>query len=416
MSTSINHPESARLIELISAVPGVDVEMLEEGRADRLLDRSARLLVTVIHEGYGGEVARGGSSPLLEFRQRGSGGDEGSIVASIIRGAAAKHAAEEQALRVVTSETARLGLNASEAEIDGAVASAIERQREAPFVSVEVERTGETTAPFNIFFPGILTMMVMFAVTLNAISIVEERLDGRLERLLTTGPGLNGIFGGKFLAGLVRGFMQAFILATLGWAVFRSFGPADYGAMLVVTAVLAAFTSAVGMAIASFARTREQANWSAVILTMVMATIGGSFFEPAKGGILDAIGRASPLRYGNDALRIDPFGHGAWAMCGLKSRSSVVWPSCCWSFPGSCFRRSKDGTADVLAATGRPHFFQGHHAVAARCLGVRPDAGIPDGVRDGVLLFSHAGVRGGCPGFGTADSYDHNSGNVGYGP
>ena len=135
-----------------------------------------------------------------------------------------------------------MDLNVSEAEIDGAVASAIERQREAPFVSVEVERTGETTAPFNIFFPGILTMMVMFAVTLNAISIVEERLDGRLERLMITGSGLNGIFAGKFLAGMVRGFLQAFILATLGWAAFRSFGPSDYGGMLVVDgSVLAAF-------------------------------------------------------------------------------------------------------------------------------------------------------------------------------
>ena len=222
----------------------------------------------------------------------------------MIRGAAAKHAAEEQATRLVTSNASNMGLGASEAEIDDAVAAAIERQRVTPFVSVEVERTGETTAPFNLFFPGILTMMVMFAVTLNAISIVEERLDGRLERLLITGSGLNGIFAGKFLSGLVRGFLQAFILATLGWAVFRSFGPADYGAMLAMVAVLAAFTSAVGMAIASFARTREQANWSAVIITMVMATMGGSFFEPAKGGILDAIGRVSPLRYGNDALRI----------------------------------------------------------------------------------------------------------------
>ena len=302
--------ESARLIELISAVPGLNVEMLEEERAARLLDRSARLLVTVIHEGYGEEVARGGSAPLLEFSQRGSGGDEGQIVASMVRGAAAKHAAEEQAKRLVTSNASNMGLGASEAEIDDAVAAAIERQRVTPFVSVEVERTGETTAPFNLFFPGILTMMVMFAVTLNAISIVEERLDGRLERLLITGSGLNGIFAGKFLAGLVRGFLQAFILATLGWAAFRSFGPADYGAILVMVAVLTAFTSAMGMAIASFARTREQANWSAVIITMVMATMGGSFFEPAKGGILDAIGRASPLRYGNDALRIILSGTG----------------------------------------------------------------------------------------------------------
>ncbi len=296
-------PGSARLIELIEENPGVDVEMMGENRADRLLDRSARLLVTVIHKGYGEEVARGGSSPLLEFRQRGSGGDEGQIVASMVRGAAAKHAGEEQSKRLVASSAADQGLNVSEGEIGNAVASAIEQQSESPFISVEIEKSGETTAPFNIFFPGILTMMVMFAVTLNAISIVEERLDGRLERLLISGSGLNGIFAGKFLAGLVRGFLQAFILATLGWAVFRSFGLSEYGAMLVIVAVLTAFTSAVGMAIASFVRTREQANWSAVIITMVMATVGGSFFEPASGGILDAIGKISPLRYGNDALR-----------------------------------------------------------------------------------------------------------------
>ena len=296
-------PESARFIELIEQNPGVDVEMMEEEQADRLLDRSARLLVTVIHEGYGEEVARGGSSPLLEFRQRGSGGDEGSIMASMVRGAASKHAAEEQAKRLVASSAADQGLDVTEAEIDDAVESAIERQSETPFIGVEVEKSGETTSPFNIFFPGILTMMVMFAVTLNAISIVEERLDGRLERLLISGSGLNGIFAGKFLAGLVRGFLQAFILATLGWAVFRSFGPSDYGAMLVIVAVLTAFTSAVGMAIASVVRTREQANWSAVIITMVMATVGGSFFEPASGGILDIIGKVSPLSYGNDALR-----------------------------------------------------------------------------------------------------------------
>ena len=295
--------ESARLIELIEENPGVDVEVMNESRADRLLDRSARLLVTVIHDGYGEEVARGGSSPLLEFRQRGSGGDEGSIVASMVRGAASKHAAEEQAKRLVAASASDQGLDVSEADIDDAVASAIESQGETPFVAVEVEKSGETTAPFNIFFPGILTMMVMFAVTLNAISIVEERLDGRLERLLISGSGLNGIFAGKFLAGVVRGFLQAFILATLGWVVFRSFGPSDYGAMLVIIAVLTAFTSAVGMAIASFVRTREQANWSAVIITMVMATVGGSFFEPASGGILDIVGKVSPLRYGNDALR-----------------------------------------------------------------------------------------------------------------
>ena len=147
-------PASARLIELIAAVPGVDVEMLEEERADRLLDRSARLLVTVIHEGYGDEVARGGSSPLLEFRQRGSGGDEGRIVASIIRGAAAKHAAEQQALRVVTSSAASLGLNANEAEIDDAVAVGHRTTARGAFRLGRGGKDGRNNGPVQHFLPG----------------------------------------------------------------------------------------------------------------------------------------------------------------------------------------------------------------------------------------------------------------------
>ncbi len=296
-------PESRRLIEIIGAEPGIDVELLDESRADRLLAGSSRLLVMVVHRGYGEGLMGGGGRPLIEFRQRGSGGDEGLIVASIVRGAVGKQAREAVALSQARVVAASNELSASGEEIERAVLDAVERDREAPIVSVRVEDAGVGTPTFNIFFPGILTMMVMFAVTTSASAIVEEKRDGRLERLLTTRLGVTGIFIGKFLSGLSRGFLQALLLCTLGLAVFRSFSPADYGQIVVVTLFLAACAAAVGMAIASVARTSEQANWAGVVVTMVTAVVGGSFFEPAGGGVLDVIGRISPVRYGNDALR-----------------------------------------------------------------------------------------------------------------
>ncbi len=295
--------ESSQLIRMIDDEPGMKVELLDEAKADRLLDGSSRLLVTVIHRGYGQSLAGGDSKARIEFRQRGSGGDEGRITASIIRSAAAKQAGEAIALREVRSAASGVGLEVGEEEIRQAVRDAAARESEMPIVSVRVEDSGDAAPGFNTFFPGILTMMVMFAVTVSASAIVEERQDGRLERLLTTRLGATGIFLGKFLAGLSRGFLQAFLLATLGWAVFRSFTPLDYGQILLVCVFLAACAASVGMTLAAITRTRDQANWSAVVATMVMATIGGSFFEPAGGGALDAIGRLSPVRYANDALK-----------------------------------------------------------------------------------------------------------------
>ena len=147
------------------------------------------------------------------------------------------------------------------------------------------------------------TMYVLFALTLSARTIVEERKRGTLERLLTTRLNAGELFFGKFLANVARGFVQTLVLLVLSYIVLRLFTPYSFMASLVIGLIFAAAASALGMIIASIARTEEGASWIAVVFTMFMVMMGGTFFPIEEGSVLALIGKASLNTYANRALQ-----------------------------------------------------------------------------------------------------------------
>jgi ABC-2 type transport system permease protein len=146
-------------------------------------------------------------------------------------------------------------------------------------------------------------MYVLFALMLSARVIVEERRKGTLERLLTTRLSAGELFFGKYLASVARGFMQTLILLALGYAVFQMFTPVTFFESLFIILVFTAAASALGLIVASVARSEEGANWIGVVLTMFMVMLGGTFFQMEKGTILYDLGRVSINTYANEALR-----------------------------------------------------------------------------------------------------------------
>jgi len=78
---------SAIFLEQLDELDILDVELLSSPEADSKLDRSDLLIVLYIPEGFSDKLASGEQAQLV-FKQRGNGGQEGQIVASIIRGAA----------------------------------------------------------------------------------------------------------------------------------------------------------------------------------------------------------------------------------------------------------------------------------------------------------------------------------------
>ena len=144
-------------------------------------------------------------------------------------------------------------------------------------------------------------MFLMFAVTMSAQSLVEERSIGTLERLMTTRLGVNQLFAGKFISGMLRAMVQALVLLTLAFVVLRVGDAIDFAELLILSAFVAAAVSAVSLVIGAFARTRDQATWAAVVFTMFMTVFGGTFFD-VSAGPLELLSRFTINGHAIDAM------------------------------------------------------------------------------------------------------------------
>ena len=306
---------STLLVKELKDSDNLKVDELSASDADRKLDRSDLLMVLFIPEGFSDKLASGDRAELV-FKQRGNGGEEGQIVASIVSGIAGQMATQFQVLSQVEHVLAGTGIQ--EDRIKVTVEKWLEEEEANPTVSVVEDTIGQELDPVNEFLPGIVTMFILFAITIAARSLVAERKIGTLERLRTTRLTVAELFMGKFLANIGRGFVQMLVLFLLSYAVFQIFTPLSFIETLVIALVFTAAVSAIGLVIGSAARSEDQATWIAVFFTMVMVMLGGSFFEISEGSVLYTISKASINTYANDAFRTIIAQGGSLADVGLE--------------------------------------------------------------------------------------------------
>ncbi len=305
---------ATQLLQQLSEVKGITVQKLTLEQANARLDRSDLTLVLDIPAGFSGALTSGGQAQLT-FLQRGNGGQDGQILASIVRGIAQKLNQQFQVAAQVKSNVKNTGISADRISI--VVQQTLQEEQQHPVITVSEQVYGEKGNFANQYIPGIVTMYVLFSLSLSARAIVEERKRGTLERLLTTRLNTGELFFGKFLANIGRGFIQTVILMALSYAVFQLFTPLSFVVSIFTVLVFAAAASALGMIIASIARTEDAATWIGVVFTMAMTMLGGTFFSVAKGSVLDTIGKFSINTYANDTIRSVINNNGSLAGTGF---------------------------------------------------------------------------------------------------
>jgi ABC-type multidrug transport system permease subunit len=291
---------SQQIIKQFDAVDGVSVDIITAERANTLLDRSDILVAFYIPAGFSDTLASGGKTQIT-VKQRGNGGTEGQILASILGGIAEGVNQQFQVNHAVAANLQGMGVSGD--RISVVTQEILAQQRLNPSVGVKETTVGGSTDFVNQFLPGIITMYVLFSLSLVAPTLVEERKRGTLERLLTTRLSVGELFFGKFTSIIARGFLQTFILLALSYAVFQMFTPLSFLYCLVITLIFSAAAAGIGIIIASLARTQDSANWIAVVVTMFMAMMGGTFFAVDANSVLATIGKFSLNTYANDALK-----------------------------------------------------------------------------------------------------------------
>jgi ABC-2 type transport system permease protein len=291
---------SAILLERLDEIDNLDIELHSAADADQKLADSDLLMVIYIPDDFSANLTAGEPAPLI-FKQRGNGGDEGQIVASMVRGVAEQMNLEFQVYNQIHVIMAQW--DAHPDMMDAVIQEYLSGEEAAPIIGVNEQTVGTSPDPVKLFMPGVVTMFVLFAITISARAIVEERRKGTLERLLATRLTVGELFFGKFLSNIARGFVQTLILLVLAYAVFQIFTPLTFIECLLIALLFAAAASALGMIIAAIARSEDAAIWIGVFFTMVMVMLGGTFFEISQGSIFATLSKFSINTYANDAFR-----------------------------------------------------------------------------------------------------------------
>lgn len=155
------------------------------------------------------------------------------------------------------------------------------------------------------FFPGAITMIVLFTSIFAMMSVIEDRKEGFLLSVLVAPVHRSVIVMGKVLGGAT--------LAALQGIIFLAFTPLLRGAHLgldnilpiVVTVFLISFAlTALGFAIAWPMDSTQAFHAIVNLFLMPLWLLSGALF-PLSGasGWIRLIMRLNPLTYGNEALR-----------------------------------------------------------------------------------------------------------------
>jgi ABC-2 type transport system permease protein len=162
------------------------------------------------------------------------------------------------------------------------------------------------------FFPGTVTLVILFAAIFSTISIIEDRREGFLQGVLAAPVSRAAIAAGKVLGGATLAWMQgaAFLLlaplAGLRLSVLSLLAAAG------VLALLAVALTAIGFACAWSVDSVQGFHAIMNLLLVPLWLLSGAVF-PLTGAPawLSALMRIDPLTYGVAALRWTFYGSAA---------------------------------------------------------------------------------------------------------
>jgi ABC-2 type transport system permease protein len=131
----------------------------------------------------------------------------------------------------------------------------------------------------SFYAAGIGVMFLLFSSVGGAGgALLEEAESGTLERLLSTNIGMTGVLIGKWLFLSLIGFAQLTVMFLWGRVAFGLPLFSHIPGFVVMTVVTAAAAAALGLVLASLARTRAQLSGFSTILILTMSALGGSMF------------------------------------------------------------------------------------------------------------------------------------------
>jgi linearmycin/streptolysin S transport system permease protein len=275
-------------------------------RARALAANGTLAAVIVIPAGFSARVQANQPASMQVI-----GNVDAPVSTQIARSIAESYAADLNRVRLsVATAAGSTPLSPARTEALAAQAAAAS----APVTVTDVSAQTKELNQKSFFAAGMAVFFLFFTVQFGVTSLLEERNDGTLARLLAAPISRSSILGAKLLTSFLLGVISMAVLVVATTVLFgATWGNPPGVAVLIVTAIMAA--TGIMALIATMARNAEQAaNWQSVV-AVILGLIGGTFFPVSQApGVLSSITFVAPQ---------------AWFLRGLGDLRgggvSVVW-------------------------------------------------------------------------------------------
>jgi ABC-2 type transport system permease protein len=163
-------------------------------------------------------------------------------------------------------------------------------------------KAGRASSAVTYYAGAVAMLFLLFSALTGAMSYLDERESGLLDRLAIGPGGVGVLIDGKFMFLCVQGFIQVAVIYLVGWAVF---GIELWSNILPWAATtLAAAVAAAGLALAfvTLCRSKQQAQSLGQMLILVVSAIGGSMVPRyLMPGYVQQLGWATPNTWALEA-------------------------------------------------------------------------------------------------------------------
>jgi linearmycin/streptolysin S transport system permease protein len=178
-------------------------------------------------------------------------------------------------------------------------------QTESTAITLKTDKEGPDAVKFDLlayFAPGMALMFLMYTVSHGGRSILAERAQGTLPRLMISPTHTAQVLGGKVLGIFFTGIAQVGILILASSIFFGvKWGDPLGVAVLILVAVFGA--SGWGMLITALARTPAQVGSTGSAIMLIFGIMGGSFINLDQlSPAIRAFSKITPNAWGLDGF------------------------------------------------------------------------------------------------------------------
>lgn len=302
---------SQNLIDNLNARGGLRADVYEQEEAQELLDSGEINRLLIIPDGFSEDVLSG-EKVALSFENDAPDAQENQAVSLVMSGITQDMGLQANLLGSL--ETMRQMQAASpDSENSLSAEKSIEqakvqfdRAETDPLISVDQRNPSSFEDEEELSFaaiavPSMTVLFVFLTAQTTAASVYDEKRLGSFRRLLAAPITKSSLMSGKMLPNFLTVILQvsviffaaAVIFPRLGWDKLTMGN--DFLALIVLVAVTALCSTALGALISAIAKTEAQIGGVSTVILWVMAFIGGTivpFF--LLDNVLATIGKLTP--------------------------------------------------------------------------------------------------------------------------